>query len=187
MQQVESLPNENKEQIKSQIESLNEEQLEDFLKQNNINLSGSEKPSDKPIFELIVNNEIPSYKIDENNKAVAILELNPLSKGHSLVIPKQIMPIEKLPKSILSLAQKIAKKIKTKLKPDDIKIETFSFQDYPAINIIPIYKNKELKKEKVEKAKLIELQSKLGTKKRGKRQSKPKLINLPEIKFRIPY
>ena len=34
LEQVEKLPNENKDQIKKHIETLNEQQLEDFLKQN---------------------------------------------------------------------------------------------------------------------------------------------------------
>ena len=190
--QVENLPNENKDQIKQHIESLNEKQLEDFLKQNNIQTSDqgiSQQSSEKLIFESIIKEEIPSYKIAENNKSIAILELNPLSKGHSIIIPKQKTTIEKLPKLVLSLAQEIAKKLKLKLKPEDIKIETFSFQDYPAINVIPIYKNTPLKKEKAEEGELKKLQNKLETKKRSSRKPVKVSIskNLPEIKFRIPY
>ena len=191
IEQIEKLPNENKEQIKHQIMSLNSEQLEEFLKQNNIQSSEVQdgfKQSEKPVFESIVNNEIPSYKIAENNKAIAILEINPLSKGHILIIPKQKTTVEKLPKSCLSLAQKIAKKIKIKLKPKEMKIETFSFQDYPAINVIPIY-NEPLKKQKANEEELISLQKKLGTKGRAKRKVKSKNIlnSLSELKFRIPY
>lgn len=41
------------------------------------------------IFSKIVNGEIPSYKIAENNKYYAFLDINPLAKGHTLVIPKK--------------------------------------------------------------------------------------------------
>lgn len=41
------------------------------------------------IFTRIVNGEIPSYKIAENNKFYAFLDINPLTEGHTLVIPKQ--------------------------------------------------------------------------------------------------
>ena len=144
LEQVEKLNIENKKQIKEYIEGLDEIGLENFLKQNNIQLSNlsEQQQEKKPIFELIVNNELPSYKIAENKNAIAVLELNPLSKGHSLVIPKQKTTIEKIPKTAFSLAQKLSKKIKSKLNPTNIKIETFSFQNYPAINIIPVYKNK---------------------------------------------
>ncbi|NPD46108.1 HIT family protein [Lentimicrobium sp. S6] len=40
------------------------------------------------IFVKIVNGEIPSYKIAENDKFYAFLDINPLVKGHTLVIPK---------------------------------------------------------------------------------------------------
>ncbi|NPD86250.1 HIT domain-containing protein [Lentimicrobium sp. L6] len=40
------------------------------------------------IFVKIVNGEIPSYKIAENDKFYAFLDINPLAKGHTLVIPK---------------------------------------------------------------------------------------------------
>jgi len=41
------------------------------------------------IFTKIVNGEIPSYKIAEDDKYYAFLDINPLAKGHLLVIPKQ--------------------------------------------------------------------------------------------------
>ena len=82
--QVDNLPNENKEQIKKHIESLNEEQLEEFLKQNNIQITenaNQQSTTEKSIFESIIKGELPSYKIAENNNAIAILEIKPLSKG----------------------------------------------------------------------------------------------------------
>jgi len=41
------------------------------------------------IFTKIVNGEIPSYKIAEDDKYYAFLDIHPLAKGHLLVIPKQ--------------------------------------------------------------------------------------------------
>ena len=41
------------------------------------------------IFAKIVKGEIPSYKIAENEKFYAFLDINPLVKGHTLVIPKE--------------------------------------------------------------------------------------------------
>ena len=41
------------------------------------------------IFTKIINGEIPSYKIAENDQYIAILDAFPLVKGHVLVIPKQ--------------------------------------------------------------------------------------------------
>lgn len=41
------------------------------------------------IFSKIIAGEIPSYKIAENDKFYAFLDINPMSIGHTLVIPKQ--------------------------------------------------------------------------------------------------
>jgi len=40
------------------------------------------------IFSRIVKGEIPSYKIAEDDKFYAFLDINPLAEGHTLVIPK---------------------------------------------------------------------------------------------------
>ena len=41
------------------------------------------------IFTRIINGEIPSYKVAEDDRFFAFLDINPLVKGHTLVIPKQ--------------------------------------------------------------------------------------------------
>lgn len=41
------------------------------------------------IFIKIINGEIPSYKIAENENFIAFLDVNPNAKGHTLCIPKQ--------------------------------------------------------------------------------------------------
>jgi histidine triad (HIT) family protein len=40
------------------------------------------------IFTLIINGEIPCYKIAEDSRHFAFLDINPLTKGHTLVVPK---------------------------------------------------------------------------------------------------
>ena len=205
--QIENSQLENKEQIKEHLKGLNEEQLEEFLKQNNLQFqdgqlqqlgqSGQSSPEgaedsqgSQCIFCSIINGEVPSYNLAENTKAIVILELNPLSKGHSIILPKEHVSVEQLSKSTLGLAQKIAKKIKTKLKPEDVKIETASFMDHAMINVIPIYKDAKLEKHKAEESELQELQNILGTKKRGPRQKRTASTKssgkLPQISFRIP-
>lgn len=41
------------------------------------------------IFSMIVRGEIPSYKVAEDENYYAFLDINPLAKGHTLVIPKR--------------------------------------------------------------------------------------------------
>ena len=52
------------------------EEMEIFVKQNNLNHLGGEC-----IFCSIVGGKTPSFRIGENEENIAILELNPLSKG----------------------------------------------------------------------------------------------------------
>jgi histidine triad (HIT) family protein len=196
--QADNFPQENREQIIEYISQMNGEQLETFLKQNKIDLKEApiqeKEKGQECIFCSIAKGAISSYKLDENKKAIAVLEINPLSKGHSIVIPLNHTSIEKMPKSALSLAQKITKKIKTKLKPDEIKIETTTIQGHALINIIPIYKGEKLGKKQVNQEELKELQNKIEIKKRSSRKEQKKNEkqeselnnNIPKISFRIP-
>ncbi|MBR4167381.1 MAG: HIT family protein [Bacteroidales bacterium] len=42
------------------------------------------------IFTMIAKGEIPSYKVAESDEFYAFLDINPLAKGHTLVIPKNV-------------------------------------------------------------------------------------------------
>ena len=44
------------------------------------------------IFTRIINGEIPSYKVAENEHFYAFLDITPLQKGHTLVVPKLAEP-----------------------------------------------------------------------------------------------
>ncbi|MBQ5539955.1 MAG: HIT family protein [Bacteroidales bacterium] len=41
------------------------------------------------IFSRIIKGEIPCYKIAENDEFFAFLDVNPIQKGHTLVVPKE--------------------------------------------------------------------------------------------------
>jgi histidine triad (HIT) family protein len=68
------------------------------------------------IFSRIVAGEIPSYKVAENDRFYAFLDIAPLAKGHTLVIPKREVDYfydledEELAEMIV-FAKQIAKKI----------------------------------------------------------------------------
>ncbi|GAI11764.1 unnamed protein product, partial [marine sediment metagenome] len=114
IQQIEeNFPEDKKELAKQQIHAMNSEQIETFLKQNKLTQTQQKNP-----FRSIISGETPSYKIDENKNAIAVLEINPISNGHIIIIPKKPIPEgKKILKTISSLAEKVAEKIKTKLKP----------------------------------------------------------------------
>ena len=66
------------------------------------------------IFTKIINGEIPSYKIAEDENYYAFLDINPNAKGHALVIPKQevnkIFDLDEATYSgLMSFAYRVAK------------------------------------------------------------------------------
>ena len=179
IQQIESnFPEDKKAQAIAQIESMDGEQLEQFLIQNNLIKTGQDvahgsSSKNQCIFCSIVEGSIQAYKIDEDKKAIAILEINPISKGHTIIVPKEhISDSKKISKGIFSFAEKVAKKIKLKLKPKEIKISPQKIFEHAIINVLPVYKDETLNSEKhqVSQEELLELQN-LFEKKSG-----PKII-----------
>jgi histidine triad (HIT) family protein len=130
--QKQNIPN--KDQIITQIKTMSDSQFEQFLKQNNIS------PENNCIFCSIVDNQMPSVKIGENEDALAVLEINPISKGHSLIIPKEhIESADKIPPKATDLSKEISDKIKKIFQPKEVLIDINSVMNHIAINIIPVY------------------------------------------------
>jgi diadenosine tetraphosphate (Ap4A) HIT family hydrolase len=171
LKQIESFPEDKRDELKSQIEAMNAEELEEFLTKNNLlktHEEGKEPSPSNCVFCSIKDGAIPSYKIAENKKALAILELNPLSPGHILVLSRDH---KTLPSQALTLASKISKKIKEKLKPEEVKIESGNLLGHQVVQVIPIYKDVKLEKKKASEKDLILLQEKLTVKKNEKKSS----------------
>ncbi len=69
------------------------------------------------IFTRIINGEIPCYKVAEDANYFAFLDINPLAKGHTLVIPKKEADyIFDLDDETLSGMMVFAKKVAAKIK-----------------------------------------------------------------------
>ena len=69
------------------------------------------------IFSRIVAGEIPSYKVAENEQFYAFLDINPLVKGHTLVIPKrEVDYFFDLTDEEIGAMQIFAKKVATAIK-----------------------------------------------------------------------
>ncbi|HOW36755.1 MAG TPA: HIT domain-containing protein [Candidatus Pacearchaeota archaeon] len=109
------------------------------------------------VFCLIASEKLESYKISEIQEAIAVLELNPVSKGHTMVLPKEHLQLKEMKSKIVLFAQKLAAQLKEKLNSKDIEIATVDFQGHGIINLIPVY-NEENIESKRYKATLEELQ-----------------------------
>ncbi|HEU0085694.1 MAG TPA: HIT family protein [Candidatus Paceibacterota bacterium] len=86
------------------------------------------------IFCKIVKGEIPSYKLYENDKVLALLDAKPVNIGHSLVIPKEHYPnIFETPEEIMCELMRVAKHlslaIKESMQADGINV---TMNNHPA-------------------------------------------------------
>lgn len=106
---------------------------------------------EKSIFEQIIDGNIPSLKVFEDNKYIAILDINPKQKGHTLLIPKKkqenILEDFDSQQDILILASEIADKLKLKLGATGIKLvfnngaTAGQVVFHTHLHIIPYYEN----------------------------------------------
>ena len=96
------------------------------------------------IFSKIVRNEIPSYKVYENENFLAFLDINPLKKGHTLVIPKievdYIFDLEsKEYQELWNFAKLVAKGMKRVIKCERISIVVMGLEvPHAHIHLIPL-------------------------------------------------
>ena len=98
------------------------------------------------IFSRIIAGEIPSYKIAENDKFFAFLDINPMAKGHTLVVPKQETDyIFDLNDDLLSemtvFAKKTAKAIERAIPCKRVGVMVIGLEvPHAHIHLIPIQK-----------------------------------------------
>ena len=96
------------------------------------------------IFSKIISGEIPSYKIAENEKFFAFLDIMPLAIGHTLVVPKkEIDYIFDLPEDLLAemmvFSKSVAKKIEKSIECDRIGVSVIGLEvSHAHIHLIPI-------------------------------------------------
>lgn len=102
------------------------------------------------IFSRIVNGEIPCYKIAENDDFFAFLDINPLSKGHTLVIPKKetdyLFDLDDNDISAISLfAKQIAVAMKKAIDCKRIGVAVIGLEvPHAHIHLIPIQKESDM-------------------------------------------
>lgn len=172
LKQADSLPEEHKKLAKHKILSMSDQELEDFLKQNSEQSEDGEGPS--CIFCAIIDKKSFAYVIADNAHDLAILEINPLSKGHILVLPKTHSDKEP-DKETIKLAEEIAEKIKTELSPKKIDIFPSNLFGHSFIEVVPSYGEK-LERKKANKEELSNLQSKLKYSEKKKNEENSTIV-----------
>ena len=102
------------------------------------------------IFSRIIAGEIPSYKVAEDEKYYAFLDINPLAKGHTLVVPKveedYIFDLDDETLSGLILfAKKIAHKIQGQIECKKVAMVVLGLEvPHAHIHLIPMNSEKDV-------------------------------------------
>lgn len=109
------------------------------------------------VFTKIVNGEIPSYRIAESENCFAFLDINPLMKGHTIVIPKREIDYifdldDQLYDFLFSFAREIAGAIKKSVDCKRVAVAVIGMEvPHAHIHLIPINEEGDIdfKKERV--------------------------------------
>ncbi len=96
------------------------------------------------VFTKIVKGEIPAYKVAEDDHFLAFLDINPLAKGHTLVIPKEEIDYifdlpEELYRDLWLFARRVARAIEKVVECERIGIAVVGLEvPHAHIHLIPI-------------------------------------------------
>lgn len=126
------------------------------------------------VFTRIINGEIPSYKVAEDEYNFAFLDINPLKKGHVLVVPKkEVDYLYDLPENeylhLSNFTRKVAIAIKTAIPCKRIGEVVLGFEvPHAHIHLIPINNEGEINfsnsKLQLSKEEMIEIASSIAAK-----------------------
>jgi histidine triad (HIT) family protein len=156
--------------LQEKLKKMSPEELKEYQKQN-------------CIFCQIISGKVPAKKIYDDDKIIGVLDINPASKGHVLLMPKEhyhIMPM--VPKDVLGHMFIVAKKISNaalkglKAKGTDIFIANGASagqrSQHFMIHVIPRYEYEEIKQLNIPEKKISDsdfekVKEKLGVKNIG--------------------
>ena len=124
------------------------------------------------IFSRIINGEIPCYKIAENDKFFAFLDINPVQKGHTLVVPKKevdyIFDIDDNDiQEMMLFAKQVAVKIKEAIPCTKVGVAVIGLEvPHAHIHLVPMQNEGDLDfkrpKLQLEKEEFEEIQNKIA-------------------------
>lgn len=96
------------------------------------------------IFTRIIEGEIPSYKVAEDDRYYAFLDINPLAKGHTLVVPKKEVDYlfdldDETLAGMMVFAKRVAAKIREKIACKRVAVVVLGLEvPHAHIHLIPI-------------------------------------------------
>ena len=124
------------------------------------------------IFSKIISGEIPSYKVAENEKFLAFLDINPNTKGHTLCVPKNevddfIDLNPELFKELIGFSRDVALAIKKTIPCKKVALSIIGLEvPHVHVHLIPITAIKDvtfINKVKLDKDEFISTAEKIAS------------------------
>ncbi|MDG1476272.1 MAG: HIT domain-containing protein [Vicingaceae bacterium] len=123
------------------------------------------------IFTKIINREIPAYIIEENDDFIAFLDVFPLAKGHTLVIPKKQVDYifdldEKTHEGLWAFAKKVSYKVNSAIECKRVGVAVIGLEvPHAHIHLVPLNTVKDINfsqpKMKLDESEFIEIHKKI--------------------------
>ncbi len=123
------------------------------------------------IFTKIINREIPAYIIDENDDFIAFLDVFPLAKGHTLVIPKKQVDYifdldEETHTELWKFAKKISVKVNAAIECKRVGVAVIGLEvPHTHIHLVPLNNVEDINfsrpKLKLEESEFVEIHNKI--------------------------
>lgn len=102
------------------------------------------------VFTRIINGEIPCYKVAEDDRFIAFLDIRPLKRGHTLVVPRQEVDYifdldEETLAGMILFARKVARAMKEVIECERIGVAVLGLEvPHAHIHLVPIVKESDL-------------------------------------------
>jgi histidine triad (HIT) family protein len=123
------------------------------------------------IFTKIINREIPAYIIAENDEFIAFLDVFPLAKGHTLVIPKKQVDYifdldEETHKGLWDFAKEVSYKVNAAIECKRVGVAVIGLEvPHAHIHLVPLNTVEDINfsrpKMKLEESEFVEIHNKI--------------------------
>lgn len=132
--QIQNLPDDQKSQAQTQIDTMSPEALEELVK---------EQQSSNSPYRLIIEKKLEAAVVEDTPDYLAAMEIQPKAQGHVIIIPKQaVKSVQELPSAIPQQSVKLSEKIKSRLSAKSIEsTPNLKFGEI-IIELIPSYEDK---------------------------------------------
>ncbi|MBU2639199.1 MAG: HIT family protein [Nanoarchaeota archaeon] len=181
-------------EIEEKLKGMSKEEIQELVKK-------------QCLFCNIVNGNIESYKVYEDDNVMGVLDINPANKGHVILFPKEHLQFlndldEKLLGHLFDVVNKLSNKMIDRLKASGINIYIASGQGagqnlpHIAVHVIPRYENDKIafgwNPKKLNKNDFENITKELKTNKISKievkkvKKIKPKVVKAKKFEERVP-